>query len=211
MTEPEYLTLARTAYDTVAEDYAAMLRDELARNPHDRAVLGLFAELVSGKVVDAGCGPGRISGHLAGLGVDVHGVDLSPAMVGVARREFPALEFAVGSLLELDEPDGALGGVVAWYSVIHVPRELHATVFAGFHRVLAPGGLLQLAFQVGDISRRLEQGYGHEIALDVHRLRPDVVAGQLVDAGFTVVSTVERAAVAPEKAPQAYVLARRNA
>jgi hypothetical protein len=96
----------RASYDTVADDYADLLRSALAGSPTDRAVLGLFAELVTdsggGEVADLGCGPGRITGHLASLGLDVRGVDLSPGMVAVAQREHPQLRFDVGSMTALD-------------------------------------------------------------------------------------------------------------
>ena len=94
------LAAIRESYDTVALDYADLLRDALAASPHDRAVLGLFAELVlaagGGPVADLGCGPGRVTAHLARLGLDAFGIDLSPGMVEVARRDHPGLRFAVG-------------------------------------------------------------------------------------------------------------------
>jgi hypothetical protein len=65
MSEPSYLSITRTAYDTVAVDYAELLSDELAAKPLDRAMLGTFAELVrangGGPVADLGCGPGRVT------------------------------------------------------------------------------------------------------------------------------------------------------
>jgi SAM-dependent methyltransferase len=172
-------------------------------------VLGLFAELVRGPVVDIGCGPGRISGHLKRLGVDVSGLDLSPEMVAVARRDHPDLRFEVGSMLDLDLPDASLGGALAWYSVIHVPWDLHPAVFAEFHRVLAPGGLLLMAFQVGDDIRRLKQGYGHDISLDAYRLNPDRVLAQLTEAGFGPHTRLERQPTGPEKTPQGYLIVRK--
>lgn len=217
MTEPDFLRATRASYDAMADDYADWIRDELAAKPLDRAMLAGFAELVrsgaAGPVADVGCGPGRVTAHLHGLGLPVFGVDLSPQMVAVARRAHPGLRFEVGSMLALDLPDAALGGVLAWYSTIHVPGERLPEVFAEFRRVLAPGGHLLLAFQAGDeVSHRTEAA-GHAISLDFHLRRPDHVAELVGRAGLTVTARLLREPDEhgdfPETTPQAFLLARR--
>ena len=214
MIEPLHVTETRTAYDTVAADYARLLVDELARSPLDRALLGHFAELVDfeggGPVVDVGCGPGRITGHLKTLGLDVTGVDLSPGMVAEAQRRYPEITFRTGSLAALDLADASVAGVVAWYSVIHTPPTLLSEVFSELHRVIRPNGLLLLAFQAGGFSVRHEQAYGHAVTFEAHRHDPDGVTGQLADVGFRVTVRTERAAQDYEKTPQAFLLARRT-
>ncbi|HEX4812014.1 MAG TPA: class I SAM-dependent methyltransferase [Nonomuraea sp.] len=90
MIESTYLRATRAAYDTVAADYAELLRDELDAKPLDRVMLAAFAEYArapgAGEVADLGCGPGRVTAHLHALGVNAFGVDLSPEMIAVARR-----------------------------------------------------------------------------------------------------------------------------
>ena len=145
--QTQALRATRSFYDAVAVDYAERFRDILAVEPMDRALLAGFAELVhvadgGGPVADLGCGPGRVTAYLHGLGLSVFGLDLSAQMVALARREHPGLRFEQGSMKALDMPDGTLGGIVAWYSIIHVPQERLPEVFAEFHRVLAPGGRL---------------------------------------------------------------------
>lgn len=212
MSEPSWLQATRRAYDTVAVDYASLLRTELEAKPLDRALLTAFAELVrgAGPVADLGCGPGRVAAHLRDLGVDVFGVDLSPAMVAVARRAHPGLRFEEGSMTALDLADGALGGIVAWYSVIHTPPEQRSAVFAEFARVLVPGGRLLLAFQTGCGPVHLTHAYGHEIALDAYRLDPDGISEHLARVGLDEQARLVRAPEPPEKVPQAYLLARRT-
>jgi SAM-dependent methyltransferase len=211
MSEPSYLSATRVAYDIVAIDYAATLHDQLAGNPFDRAMLGIFAEVVTdvrrGPVADIGCGPGRVTDHLHSLGLEAFGVDLSPEMVAVSRRTYPELRFDVGSMTDLDLPDGSLGGVVAWYSIIHIPPELLPVVFAQFHRVLVPGGALLLAFQAGDEPRHLDHAYGHDVSVDAYRLPPVGIVALLKAAGFTCDAQLIRQPGRQEKSPHAYILA----
>ena len=213
VTEPSYLSATRAAYDTVAVDYARLLSTEPPETPLDLAMLTAFAELVQaaggGQVLDLGCGPGRITAHLRSLGLTAFGIDLSPAMVAVARRTYPDLRFDEGSMNALDLGDGAVGGIVAWYSIIHTPPELLPVVFAEVHRVLAPGGQLLLAFQVGNERRHIEHGYGHTVALDAYRLSPDSIAELLHRAGLVVHARLLREPDTREKVQQACLLARK--
>jgi SAM-dependent methyltransferase len=212
----DHLAETRTAYDTVAADYAQLLRDELAGNPVDRALLGVFAEQVraggGGPVGDLGCGAGRITAHLAALDLEVFGIDLSPGMVQVARRTHPELRFEVGSLAALDLPDAALAGALAWYSTIHTPPARQPDVFTELARVLRPGAALLTAFQAGaDEQVHHRQAYGHPLSLHGWRLDPDRVARQLTEAGFDVRARVLREPEPPgERTRQAYLLAVRT-
>jgi SAM-dependent methyltransferase len=217
VTEPDFLRATRASYNAVAADYARRFGNELAAKPLDRAMITGFAELVraagAGQVADVGCGTGRVTAFLDGLGLRASGIDLSPQMVAVARQSHPGLRFEVGSMLGLDLPDGALGGLLAWYSVIHIPDERLPGVFAEFCRVLAPGGYVLLAFQVGDGPVHLAQALGREISLDFHYRQPESVAGLLGQAGLVVRARLLREPDEdgdfPERTQQAFVLARK--
>ncbi|MFG3133323.1 class I SAM-dependent DNA methyltransferase [Streptomyces tendae] len=186
-----WLEDTRTSYDTVAASYADQVRNLLDETPVERAVLELFADLVSsrggGSVADVGCGPGRITAHLRQLGVDAFGIDLSPGMIEMARRDHPGLRFELGSMTDLNLSDGSIAGLVAWYSLIHIPDTQIGTVFKHFHRVLQPDGPLLLSFHVGDTSKVKTEGYGgHPMKVTVHRRQHSQMIGWLNEAGFTV-------------------------
>jgi SAM-dependent methyltransferase len=186
-----WLADTRISYDTVAASYAEQLRDALAELPFLRAALMLFADLVraddGGPVADVGCGPGHVTAHLHQLGVDAFGIDLSPGMIDVARRDYPNLRFEVGSMTDLDLADDSVAGLLAFWSLIHIPDDAVPTVFGHFRRVLRPGGPLLVGFHVGDESRLKTEGYGgHPMNVYVHRRQPSQVATWLREAGFTI-------------------------
>lgn len=211
--------MTRDAYDTVAGDYARLVGTDLTdttEGPVDRALLAAFAELVKGsglsRVCDAGCGPGRAAAHLAAFGLSVVGVDLSPGMIEVARQTHPTLRFEVGTITALGHPDRAFGGVVAWYSIIHTPPEDLPGVFAECRRVLAPGGYVLLAFQMGEGERvHRTEAYGNAVPLDNYRHSLDIVAAMLEKAGLTVHARASREPIqGVEKTRQGFAIARRR-
>lgn len=206
---PDFLTATRTSYDAIAVDYAETFRDAMASRPVERSALALFASVVDGPVLDVGCGTGLMTAELVRLGVDVSGLDLSPGMLEVARRNLPGVRFEVGSILELPHPDGAFDGVLAWYSTIHVPDDLLSTALAELARVLRPGGHLSLAFQVGDEPLHMTSALGHDIELVFHRRRPAHLASLLADAGVPMEVRTVREALEGERSPHAFLLARK--
>lgn len=212
MTEPDFLDTTRTAYDAAAVEYADWIRHELDRKPLDRAMLAAFAELVraagDGPVADIGCGTGRVTAYLHALGLSAFGIDLSPRMIAMARRDHPHLRFEVGSMTALDLPDDGLAGIVAWYSTIHIPDDELPRVFAEFHRVLAPGGHALLAFQVGDEPRHRPEVFGTAVTLTSYRRQPDQIEELLRGAGLITRARLTREPDddGVESTPQAYLL-----
>lgn len=178
----------RASYDTVAESYADQTRHLLDDTPEERAVLASFADMVrGGSVADVGCGPGRITAYLRQLGADAFGIDLSPGMVEVARRDYPGARFAVGSMTDLPLADASVAGLVAWYSLIHIPDDEIGSVLGQFRRVLRPGGPLMVSFHAGDGSRLKTEGYGgHPMRVFVHHRGHEQMIAWLGDAGFGV-------------------------
>jgi ubiquinone/menaquinone biosynthesis C-methylase UbiE len=213
MHEIDPLSMVRSGYDVVAESYARLLPDASFEAPADRRMIEAFVAHVcegSGRpVVDAGCGTGRMIPLLSSLGADVSGIDVSAGMIGVARRNNPEFSLGVAALSDLPYPDMHLGGVFAWYSIIHsLPGDLPG-IFAEFFRVLVPGGFVLLSFHAGEGRRHLSHAYGHDVSMDAHLFTPAVVTGNLAGAGFSLVEQLVREPGPREKTPQAVLLAQR--
>jgi SAM-dependent methyltransferase len=184
----------RTTYDRVADEYARRIFEELEHKPLDRQLLDRFAEGVRavGPACDMGCGPGHVARYLRGRGVPVVGVDLSPAMVGLAQGLNPGIEFRQGDMRSLDVEDGAWGGIAAFYSLIHIPPAEIAQVLGEFKRALRPGGSLLVAFHLGEGALHLDEWWGQQVSVDFHFFRTETMAGFLESAGFRVGEVVER-------------------
>jgi ubiquinone/menaquinone biosynthesis C-methylase UbiE len=212
---PDHADGVRRAYDTVAEDYAAHLPDTRAESPLDLAMVDAFADAVGTRagahVLDAGCGTGRMSRYLAARGCSVEGIDLSPGMVEMARRDGGDLSFTVGSLTDLPYPEDEFAGVLLWYSIIHTPPSGLVRVFAEASRVLRPGGHLLVGFQSGQGVRDVSAAYrrfGHEVELERHLHTADQVATEIEAVGLHEVARLVRRAEGRERDDQAVLHAR---
>lgn len=203
----------RAAYDEVADTYADHFRSTEPELPVELAVVAHFASLLDGtrRVLDAGCGAGRMMPVLAGHGCRVEGVDLSPAMVRRSRRDHPEHAVQVASIADLPFADASFDGVFSWYSTIHTPpAHLPATV-RELRRVLRPGGLLLVAFQCGHGVRDVSDAYrrrGHDVVLHRWNRTADEMAQALDAAGLAVQARLERAAAGQERDAQAVLVAR---
>ena len=208
----EDLAVVRASYDRVADNYVAMGVGDLTPTPWLRAALTAFAEDVRhlGPVLDVGCGPGIVTGFLSGLGVDASGVDLSPRMVEHARRLHPGVRFEVASATELQLEDAGLGGVLGWWSLFNLPRDVLPGVLASFARALLPGGQLLLGTHVGDGDLARTEAYGAvPVAWTTHLWRPEQLIALLGNAGLEPVAELRLPPPAPGLTDQVLLAARR--
>lgn len=202
----------RRAYDQVADTYADHFRSTEPELPVELAMIDHFGSLLTGerRVLDAGCGAGRMMPVLAALGCRVQGIDLSPNMIRRSRRDHASFPSEVGSLTELPFADESFDGVFSWYSTIHSPDADLPRIFGEARRVLRPSGLVLVAFQVGrgvqDVSENYRR-HGHDIVLERYRRTPEDVSEVLAHAGLTEVARLVRAAAGTERDAQAVLIA----
>jgi SAM-dependent methyltransferase len=167
-----------------------------------------------GAVCDLGCGPGHIARFLRDAGTDVFGLDLSPQMIAHAQRLSPDIEFREGNMLALDLADDTLAGIAAFYVIVNIPAELLPLAFAEMHRVLQPGGLLLLAFHIGDEVLKPKELLGQPVSMEFYHLQPEKILSLLTRSGFTIEDVIERDPYAPDvefQSRRAYVFARKPA
>ena len=204
----------RSSYDRLATDYARKIYSELENKPFDRNQLDRFASLVRehGMVTDLGCGPGQIARYLADRGVTVFGLDLSHGMLLEAERLNPGISFIEGNMLTLPIGSNQLGGITAFYSIIHLDRDRLSDAFAEMCRVLRPSGCVLLAFHLGVDVLHTSELWGHQVDLDATFFNTEEVIRGLADAGFKIKEALERDPYHPDVEHQSrrgYILARK--
>ena len=101
------------------------------------------------RILDAGCGTGRVGGLLAGAGHEVTGVDLDPELIAEANRNHPSADWRVGDLSKLDLPDRFVVIVCAGNVMTFAAPASRVDILRRFRAHLAPGGRAVVGFGAG--------------------------------------------------------------
>lgn len=206
-------TGVRAVYNQVADTYADHFPATEPESALELGMIDLFCSLIGGerRVLDAGCGAGRLLPYLAERGCTVEGVDLSPGMIARARRDHPEFPVEVASLSDLSHPGDTFDGVFSWYSTIHTDDAALPGLVSEMRRVLRPGGLMLLAFQTGSGVRDIAEGFrkrGHAVELLRAHRTPAEVGALLAAQGMTSVARFDRLPLGSERDGQAVLIVR---
>ncbi|MEV8181721.1 class I SAM-dependent methyltransferase [Specibacter sp. NPDC078692] len=175
------------AYAARASEYTAILGAIDGMHELDRNRIEHWARQISGRIIDAGCGPGHWTNFLHKRGVDISGIDLVPEFIERARLRFPDVSFQVSSRRALEDADGSLHGVLAWYSLIHLPPAELPPVLSELARVLSPQGHLLVGFFDGVSAEPLNHAVTPAYCWSL-----DQMSSLLHDAGFEVINSEAR-------------------
>ncbi len=174
--------IVKIGYNKIAQDYQAN------RSVYDhRKELEEFVNLLpkNAKVLDVGCGAGvPVTNFLVEAGFDVTGVDFSEGMLGLARKRVPKARFINKNMLKLGFKDNSFDGLTAFYSIIHVPRERHVSLFRSFHRILKPKGIMLICLG-SDEWEAVDEYYGTEMFWSYYG--PERSLRLVKDAGFRII------------------------
>ncbi len=177
----------RAAYGHRAAEYIELFGSIEAAAEADRDFVLDWARGVDGLILDVGCGPGHWTKYLADDGLLVEGVDPAPEFISSALEQYPGLRFQVGEAAHLPVGDASLGGVLSWYSLIHVePAQIGATLTDLARSVRADGGLALAFFEGPELTP-----FDHAVA-PAYFWPIDLLAAHVEQAGFVVTDTRTR-------------------
>ena len=195
----------RDAYAAVADLYIGLFGTSGQVHPDDLAFIGRHLSGRPGTVLDLGCGPGHLTDYLRSLGVDAIGIDLVPEFIAHAKATHPHGSYHLGSMMSLDAEDGSVAGILAWYSMIHLPPPDLDAALAELRRVMRPAGTLVIGYVDGDEVSTFD----HKV-VTAYRRPVDELSARLARAGFTEVEREQRPGDGTQR-PHAAIAAIRSA
>jgi SAM-dependent methyltransferase len=123
-------------------------------------------------LLDVAAGPGALAAAAANRGAQAVGVDLSPRMIELARRVYPAIEFREADVEHLPFPDRTFDVVICGFGLGHFPRPEAAV--AECVRTIKPGGCIALSWWDDPARQRIQGIFRETIAELAVTLPPDV-------------------------------------
>jgi ubiquinone/menaquinone biosynthesis C-methylase UbiE len=138
--------VVRDGYDRIARDYETWGEHFGFRRKYLSQLRA--AVPIGERVVDLGCGTGRHATAALAEQYRVVGVDISPVSASLARQAVPGAQFVVGDMTDVAFRPGVFGGVTAFFSLIHVPRDQQLDVLRATRSWLKPEGVLVVTMGV---------------------------------------------------------------
>ncbi|MBN2157557.1 MAG: class I SAM-dependent methyltransferase [Candidatus Lokiarchaeota archaeon] len=140
--------IVKAGYNAVGGIYSSIRHETLP----EMSFLPEFCRYIpqNGKVLDLGCGGGIPFTKYLSEKFEVVGIDISPKQIQLAKKNVPKAVFMCKDMAKLDFPDEFFDAVLAYYSIIHVPREEHFPLFTTMFRILKPNGITLMSLHSED-------------------------------------------------------------
>jgi ubiquinone/menaquinone biosynthesis C-methylase UbiE len=197
------LARVRAAYAARAAEYISLFSSIEASAEQDRKYVLVWARAVNGRIIDVGCGPGQWTNYLHESGVDIEGVDPVPEFINDARQRYPGADYRIGHADRLGVEDASLGGIFAWFSLVHADPDQIGAVLTEFARCIRPGGGLAIGFFEG-----AELAAFDHAVTTAYFWPVDLLSSRVEKAGFVIADVHTR--TDPGTRPQGAIIAQRS-
>jgi ubiquinone/menaquinone biosynthesis C-methylase UbiE len=143
--------MVRVGYNEAAETLEKLFGIDREEEEEEVRALSEFSSRIplNGRVLDAGCGNGAYS-RILSQKFKVIGVDISERQIELAKKKAPKAKFICQDITKVTFQDEQFDGILAYYSIIHIPREEHYELLKKFHRMLKMNGIVLLTFHYID-------------------------------------------------------------
>ena len=178
--------LIRQAYRQVRDDYHNYAAQELNKPWWNTLLSGVQ---VDGLILELGCGTGVAAKYFSERGRRVIGIDISPEMIELARREVEKVPLLCADLEDIEFPENTLDGISAFFVFLHLPKEKTRTMIERTYRWLKPGGSLALSVVEGTDEGRCDNFMDKDCKVYLSYYEQEELKDMLSGAGFTIKET----------------------
>ncbi|MFC1790077.1 class I SAM-dependent methyltransferase [Patescibacteria group bacterium] len=185
MTDPVQTTIKN--YDQVASKYTQKYFDYWQKE--DKAYIERFLRLLSpgARILDVGCGPGNLAAYFTKKGFPVVGIDLSQAMLKIARQKAPGAEFKSMDIRDLQFSPNSFEAIISAYSLVYVPKKETEETLLGFKRVIKSEGYLFLSLLWGEGEKFVKEPLKPGNKIFLHFFKRKEIKRLLEKVGFKVI------------------------
>jgi len=183
----KYIDMVGTGYDSIADAYFENYRVDIPRVVKDKVAKfdAIFDD--GSELLELGCGNDLPFTKQLANRHGVIGVDVSAEQIRRAKANVPSASFINADMTSVELPQESFDGVLALYSIIHVPRERHAQLFASIHSWLKPGGIFTSSHGSSDSEEWVDPNWFGASMYWSH-FAPEVTQRLVRDAGFEIES-----------------------
>lgn len=179
-------TVAR-GYDKITEEYLKLI-DSMGQPVRNKYLKVIFKRLQeNARILELGCGAGIPMTRQLAEKFRVVGIDISREQLRLATSNIPEADFILGDMARPGFKEGVFDAITAFYSITHVPRNEHAALLSGIHRLLKPGGLLVATMASGDTPDTVEDNWLGAPMFFSH-FDGDTNVAMVKQAGFDIIS-----------------------
>ena len=148
--------IVEVGYDRISHNY-----NEYRRISVNKRELDSFLDHLpkQSTILDIGCGSGLVAKFLTDKGLKVIGIDTSRNMLTLARKIAPSAKFYKIDMKQMRFPSNEFDGVMALYSIIHVPRKYHVRIFKKIYQILKPNGIALLSVGGSNLENSIEDNW----------------------------------------------------
>jgi ubiquinone/menaquinone biosynthesis C-methylase UbiE len=175
-------TLAVSTYEKIADAYAQHYFSEMSDTPYIDIFLNQLPP--KGHVLDIGCGPGQFTQYMMKKDFEVTGIDYSQEMIKLAKQKVPTGHFQHMDMKHMNFEDETFDGLLAAYSLIHIPSKEIPQTLREFHRVLIPNGLIHIIAQSGEPDKIIDEPFHTESKMFFNFFTKKRLVNFTEDAGF---------------------------
>ena len=149
--------IVKKGYDVAGKKYTAERTEDLV----EMKILHEFTPYIpkGGKILDLGCGGGIPFTHYLSKRFKTTGIDISPKQIEFARKNVLDATFICGDVTVWDFQKNKYDGIIAYYSIIHIPRDEHFPLFSKMYSLLNPKGVVLMSLHSRDDPESIYDNY----------------------------------------------------